>query len=451
MVVLDSSITNVALPTIQHELHFSASSLQWVITAYALCFGGFLLLGGRLADLFGRRRMLLTGIIAFTTLSFLIGLAQTSSELIGLRALQGLSAAFMSPAALSIVLVTFRDGQDRNKALGFWSLVATGGAAVGILLGGWLTQYYGWRWDFFVNVPVGVIIALLIAKIVPVHEGEEKRSSLDAPGAVLVTASLMTLVYGISQAPEWGWLAGKTLAMLGAAAALLMLFVFNESRAKRPLMPLSIFKVRNVTGGNMIIAPLFATVLGTFFLMTLYLQAILHYSPVKTGLAFLPLPILLGFMATRMPKLVGRYGFRRFLIAGPLITAIGLLLLSRLPVDGSYMTDLLPALLIMPIGIGMTIMPTIAAATSGVPAHEAGLASGLVSTSQQMGGALGLSILSGIAASAAAGAVHLSASASVVHGYHVAFLADVIFMLIAAAVAVGVIRQPRSSQRVTHP
>ncbi len=447
MVVLDVAITNVALPTIKHQLQFSDSSLQWVITAYALCFGGFLLLGGRAADLYGRRRMLLSGMIAFTTFSLLIGLSQTPTQLVSLRALQGMSAAFMSPAALSIVLVTFRDGLERGKALGYWSLVATGGAAVGMLLGGALTEYFNWRWNFFINVPIGIVMSVLISRLVPPHAKEEKEhTSLDALGSLLITSSLMTQVFAFSQAPTWGWLNGKTLATIGAALVLLAAFLFNESRAKHPLMPLSIFKIRNVTGANMIMAPMYATMMGTFFLTTLYLQGTLHFAPVKTGLSFLPFPIILGFMSTRIPKLVAKYGFRRFLIAGPLLVAIGLFWLSQLHLGSNYLTGVLPALLIMPLGIGLTIMPTIAAATSGVPAHEAGLASGLISTSQQMGGALGLAILSGVAASATAAAMHLgSPAAAAVHGYHVAFLADIIFVLVAAGVATAVIRQPKTT------
>ena len=445
MVVLDNAITNVALPSIQRNLHFAGNSLSWVVTAYALCFGGFLLLGGRAADLFGRRRMLLSGMIAFTAFSFLIGISQTPFQLVGLRALQGLSAAFMSPAALSIVLVTFRDGPERGKALGYWTLVATGGAAVGMLLGGLLTQYFGWRWNFFINVPVGIVMAYMISKFVPAHAREEKRTSMDIPGATLVTAALMSVVFAFSQAPTWGWLDAKTVGTFAAAMALLGGFIWNEARAKHPLMPLNIFKIRNVTGANLVMAPVYAGLLGMFFLTTLYLQGVLHFSPVITGLSFLPFPILLGFMSTRIPKLVAKFGFRPFLITGPLLVAAGALWLMQLHVGSSYLSGVLPAFVIMPLGMGMTFMPTIAAATSGVPAHEAGLASGLITTSQQMGGALGLAILSGVAASATASAVHLGKAAALIHGYHMAFLTTVAFMLLASSVAVLVIRQKRAA------
>lgn len=442
MVVLDNAITNVALPTIKQQLHFSADALQWVVTAYALFFGGFLLLGGRAADLFGRKRTLLTGMIAFTSVSFLIGISQTPTQLIALRALQGMAGAFMSPAALSIVLVTFRDGSARNKALSFWTLVATGGAALGLLLGGALTQYFGWRWNFFINVPIGVVMAVLIGRIVPEHEREDTKKTLDIPGAVLATSSLMLLVLAFSQAPLWGWLDSKTVLAVVVSLGLLAGFIVNESRVRRPLLPLSIFKIRNVRGANLIMAPLYASMLGAFFLLTLYLQGALHLSPVVTGLAFLPIPVTLALMSTRMPKLVARHGFKRFLVVGPLVVVAGMIWLSFLHIGSTYWLGILPAAILLPLGIGMTIMPTIAAATSGVPAHEAGIASGLITTSQQMGGALGLSILSGIAASVTSGALHLGATEAAIRGYHVAFLSAAGFMLLASLAALLVIRNP---------
>lgn len=443
MVVLDTAITNVALPTVKQQLHFTDSSLQWVVTAYVLTFGGFLLLGGRAADLFGRRRTLLTGMIAFTTFSFLIGVSQSVPMLIVLRALQGMSAALMSPAALSIVLTTFRDGSDRNRALGYWTLVATGGAAIGLLLGGILTEYVGWRWNFFINVPVGVIMAYAISKFVPAHAGEETHTSLDLRGAVLVTSSLISFVFAFSQASSWGWLSAPILGIFVGAVALMVAFIVNESRARHPLMPLSILKIRNVSGANLMMAPIYAAMLGNFFIIILYMQTILHYSPVRTGLAFLPFPIVLGFLSTRIPKLVARYGFKRFLIAGPLLVAIAMAWLSQMPVNGSYTISLLPAVLLIPLGMGVTFMPIIAAATSGVPGREAGLASGLISTSQQMGGALGLSILSGVAATVTASSAHLGKAGALVHGFDRAMLVAMIFMLFAVILAITVIRQPK--------
>lgn len=444
MVVLDISITNVALPTIKHDLHFTNSSLQWVITAYALTFGGFLLLGGRAADLFGRRRTLLIGMAAFTTFSLLIGLSHSDTELMVLRAFQGSAAALMSPSALSIVLTTFRDGPARNRALAYWSLVASGGAAVGLLLGGVLTQYVGWRWNFFINVPVGIIIALAIYRIVPAHEpSESEQRNLDLPGAVLITSSLILQVFAFSKAPSWGWIHGSTLGLLGIALVLLLAFLYNEAHlAKHPLMPLSILRIRNVTGANMIMAPMYGTMLGMFFVITLYVQNVLHYSPVRAGLGFLPFPLVLGFTATRIPKLVERYGFKRFLIIGPSLVAVAMVLFSRIPVHGSYVADLLLPLLIMPIGIGLTFMPVFAAATSGVPSNASGLASGLITTSQQMGGALGLAVLSSIAASVSAASIHLGKVGALVHGFDRALLSAVAFMLFAIIVTITVIRQP---------
>jgi EmrB/QacA subfamily drug resistance transporter len=444
MVVLDSAITNVALPTIQRQLHFTNSALQWVVTAYALTFGGFLLLGGRAADLFGRRRVLVTGMSAFTIFSFLIGISHSTTTLIGLRALQGMAGAFMSPSALSIVLTTFRDGgAARNKALAYWTLVATAGAAIGLLLGGLLTQYVGWRWNFFINVPVGLIMVPVITRFVPKHERAEEYTGLDLLGAATITSSLMLVVLGFSQTTSWGWLSAKTLGIFGAAIVLLAAFIANESRAKHPLIPLSIFKIRNVTGANLMMAPMYGTMMGIFFLITLYMQSILHYSPTVTGVAFLPFPLLLAAMSTRIPGLVAKYGYRRWLIAGPIIVAIGLAWLSQLPLHGHYLANLLPGFVLIPIGIGMTFMPIIASATSGVPAHEAGLASGLVTTSQMMGGALGLSILSSIAASAAVSAKHLGVQGALVHGYDRAILVAIVFMVFSVLLATTVIRQKR--------
>ncbi len=451
MVVLDISITNVALPTIKQSLHFSTDSLQWVITAYALTFGGFLLLGGRAADLFGRRKTLLIGMIGFTVFSFLIGISQTAIELIILRALQGLAAALMSPSALSIVLTTFHEGNDRNKALGYWSTVATGGAAVGLLLGGVLTQYLGWRWNFFINVPVGIIIAYAISKIVPLHESETEHNDLDLPGATLITGALIVFVFFISQAPLWGIFSLPSIGLFVLAAILLSAFVFNESKSKHPLVPLSIFTVRNVVGANLMMAPVAATMFGNFFLLSLYIQNVLHYSPVLTGLSFLPFPIIMGYTSTRISHFVSKYGFKRFLIIGPSLITISIGLLAILPVNGNYIFNVLPSVLLMPLGMGMTFMPIIAAATSGVKSNQTGLASGLINTSQQMGGALGLSVLSGVAAAVSASSVNMNKLQATVSGYDTAFLVAVIFMLFAVVLAITVIKQkkhPKSTKEV---
>jgi len=443
MVVLDISITNVALPTIKQNLHFNTDTLQWVITAYALTFGGFLLFGGRAADLFGRRKTLLFGMIGFTAISFLIGISQTAFELIVLRAFQGLAAAFMSPSALSIVLTTFKEGPDRNKALGYWSTVATGGAAVGLLLGGALTQYLGWRWNFFINVPVGLIVSYAISRIVPLHESEATHRDLDLPGAMLVTSGLIVLVFLISIAPVWGVFSLPIIGLFLLAVGLLVAFIFNESRSDHPLMPLSIFKVRNVVGANLIMAPVAATMFGNFFLLSLYIQTVLKYSPVMTGLSFLPFPIIMGYTSTRVAGWVSKYGYKRFLIMGPLLVAISIGLLTLLPVNGNYFINILPSTMLMPFGIAMTFMPVIAAATSGVRKEESGLASGLINTSQQVGGALGLSILSGVAAVVTAASVQFGAIKASVFGYDRAFLVAVVFMLFAAFLAITIIKQKK--------
>lgn len=443
MVVLDVCITNVALPAIQQSLGFDDGSLQWVVTAYALTFGGFLLLGGRASDIFGHRRILLLGIGGFTVVSFLIGISTSPMMLVVLRAVQGIAAAFMSPAALSVVLITFAEGKERNRALGHWTTVATGGAAVGLLLGGVLTQFLNWRWNFFINVPIGIGISIAIAKLLPHEHQENEHHDLDLPGAALVTSGLVLFVYAVGEAPRWGWTDLKTLVAVGGAILLLALFIWNEAVSRHPLMPLSIFKVRNVTGANLMSGPISAGSFGMFFLVTLYIQQVLEYSPLMSGLAFLPFPIILGSLSQRMARGVSRFGFRPFLIMGPLLVAIGMGWLIRLPVSGNYWIDILPNVIIMPIGMAMTFMPLMVAATTGVKEDDSGLASGLISTSQQMGGALGLAILSSVAASVtsarlAAGTEQMQA---VVNGYSAAFATGVGFIVLATIIGLLIIRK----------
>ncbi|HUD44351.1 MAG TPA: MFS transporter [Patescibacteria group bacterium] len=450
MVILDVSITNVALPTIKQALHFSTNNLQWVITAYALTFGGFLLLGGRAADLFGRKRILLIGMSSFTLFSFLIGISNSAVVLIILRALQGIAAALMSPAALSIVLTTFKEGEERNKALGYWTTVATGGSAVGLLLGGALTQFFGWRWNFFINVPIGIFVSIAIARIIPsLSEKQNTHRDLDLPGAALLTGGLILFVFSISQAPVWGWLSTITIGLFAVVIILITAFIINELLSKHPIIPLTIFKIRNVTGANLMLAPIVAGMYGMFFLTSLYIQTVLHYSPVLTGLSFLPFPIILGITSTRIAHFVTKYGYRRFLIAGPLLIAIGVAWLSRLPVNGNYFINILPTILLMPVGIGMTFLPIIVAATAGVPANRSGLASGLINTSQQMGGAIGLTVLSSVAASVTLATAYTGQTQALVNGYDRAFLVGVILILLAAVLGVIIISQkrPPSNQR----
>lgn len=453
MVVLDTAIINVALPVIKRDLDFGDSTIQWVVTAYVLAFGGFLLLGGRLADLLGRRRTLLAGMAAFTLVSFLIGVNSSVPLLIVLRGLQGLAAAVMSPAALSTVLVLFPDGHQRARALGYWSMVATGGAAVGLLLGGVLTQYAGWRWNFFINVPVGAAVLALVPRLVPDHRPESRgrRSLPDARGAVLATAGLMAGVFAFSQVPEWGWADPRTLVGFAACVVLLAAFVRNERRAAEPLVDLGIFAIRNVSGANGMMAAVFAGNLGMFFLLTLYLQDVEHYSAVRTGLAFLPFPVVLGVVSTRMAGLVRRFGFRPFLILGPTLVVAGMVWVSFLPVHGSYAVHVLPGLLVMPLGYGMSFAPMYAAATAGVPDRWAGVTSGLITTSQQAGGALGLAVISGTAATVTASLTHDALPQALTSGYDVAMAVSAAITAVAVLFAALVIRTPRRAETPAEP
>lgn len=445
MVVLDVAITNVALPTIQTALGFSTPALQWVVTAYALTFGGFLLLGGRASDLFGHKRVLIIGLAAFTFISFLIGISNSSVMLIVLRAIQGMAAALMSPAALSVVLIVFQEGEDRNRALGWWTTIATGGAAAGLLLGGILTQYLGWRWNFFVNVPIGILTAIAIQRMLPAHENLADHSDLDLPGAALITSGLVLAVYVISEAPQWGWLSSWTLGLGALAIILIVAFTWNESISRHPLIPLSIFKKRNLTGANLMMAPIMAGAFGMFFLISLYIQRVINYPPVITGLSFLPFPVILGFLSPRLAGPVTKYGLRPFLIGGPLLIVLSMGWLVRLPVHGNYVIDILPNIIFMPIGMALTFMPLIVAATSGVADDEAGLASGLINTSQQMGGAIGLAILSSVAAFTTASNQALGKIEALVLGYDYAFLAGVILVILATIVGLSLIREKKGA------
>lgn len=445
LVVLDSAIINVALPAIKEALHFDTASLQWVITAYVLTFGGFLMLGGRMADLYGRRKVLVAGMIGFTVLSLLIGLAPNSTVLVVLRTLQGLAAAFMSPAALSILLTTFTKEEERNKALSLWSVVASGGAAAGVFLGGVITQTLGWQWNFFVNVPIGILATLGILKYVPAHIAEAKDKNLDIPGAVLVTIGLIALVYGLTQAPEVGWLNINTLLPLGISGALLAAFIFNETRAKHPLVPLSIFKLRNVVGANLIMLPIVAGGLGLFFFASLYVQNVLHYSPVMSGLSFLPIPIIIGIVSTHAPRLLGRFGFKPLLITGTALVAAAVVALGFLNESSPYLTHLLPAFVLMGIGMGLSFVSATVAATAGVPAQQAGLASGLINTSSQVGAALGIALLAVVASATIAGALASgqTESAATILGYQHAFFTAAGLLGAALLVAIFVLKTPK--------
>jgi len=448
MVVLDSSIVNVALPAIQKAFSMNQESLQWIVTAYTLTFGGFLLFGGRAADLFGRKRLFMIGTALFGIASLIDGLSTSGSMLIALRAVQGLAAALMSPAALSIVLVTYNEGHERNTALSVWGAVASGGAAAGVLLGGVITEYWGWRWNFFINVPVALGVLYAAWRLLPAHESEETHNDLDLPGAISITGAMMLLVYGLVEAPGHGWTAGSTLGYLGGAIALLIFFIANELRQKNPLVPFRIFRIRNVTGANLTMMPIVAGMFSTFFFASLYVQTILNYSPVKTGFSFLVIPLCIAVSATQIPRLLKKTGYKPILMVAPLLVAGSLFFLAHVPMNGDYVHHLLPGFILMGLGMGATFVPITIAATSGVHGRESGLASGLLNTSQQIGGALGLAILTGVATSSAnrfaANTAHpnaMTGMAAALHGYQSAFYVASAFMVGAAVVATVVLQQ----------
>lgn len=445
MVVLDATIVNVALPSIQASLSFaSTAQLQWIVTAYTLLFGGFLLLGGRLSDLLGRRKIFITGMVLFAAASLLAGIARDPTQLIVFRGLQGLGAALLSPAALSLVLNIFAEGKERNKALGVWSAVAAGGGAVGLLLGGVLTQYVDWRWIFFINVPVAALLIFLAFRDLPTIESNRKGNSLDLPGAFLVTSGLMLLVYGLVHASESGWGAASTLGFIAAAIALLAGFIVNERRVAQPLMPLRIFRIRNVSAGNLMQLPITAGMFSVFFYLSIYMQQVLGYSPVQTGLANLPFTFFIGITAAITSRKIAKVAPKAILMAAPLLTAAGLFYFSRIPVDGRYLTDILPGIALMASGMGATFVALTLAATSGVAPKESGLVSGLLNTSQQIGGAIGLAVLTTIstavtnnalASPAAAVKDQAFINAALVDGFHMAFRIAACLAIAAALIA----------------
>jgi len=396
MVVLDATIVNVALPSIQADLNMAESDLQWVVNAYTLTFGGFLLLGGRAGDLLGRKRVFLAGIVVFTVASLLNGLADSSTMLILFRGLQGLGAALISPAALSIITTTFKEGPERNKAMGVWAAIATGGAAAGLLAGGILVEFLSWPWIFFVNVPIGLIGGLAAFRYVP-ESRDAGHKTYDVPGAVTVTAGLITLVYGIVSTEQNGWGSAITLASLALAVVLLTAFVVIERRSAEPLVRLSIFGVRTLRAANVVMLVVASGLFAMFFFNTLYIQRVLGFSPLQAGLAFLPFTVGIAIGAGLSQGLMRSLGLRTTAALGLTIASIGMLALLTIDRDGSYLADVLPMMIPLSIGMGLTFVPVTLLATSGLQADVAGLASGLFNTSQQIGGALGLAILSTIA------------------------------------------------------
>jgi len=443
MVILDATVVNVALPSIQNDLGLSEANLQWIVNAYALVFGGFLLLGGRAGDLLGRKRLFLAGVVVFTVASLLNGLATSSTWLISTRALQGLGAAFISPAALAIISTTFSEGKERGKALGVWAAIASGGSAVGLVLGGVLTQAFSWPWIFFINVPIGVAAFVLSLRLIPESIDEHAERSFDVAGAVTATAGLMTLVYAIVKAQSDGWTSALTLSTFAAAAILLTSFVLIEQRASAPLVRLSIFRVRSLTAANVVMFLVASGLFAMFFFNTLYLQKVLDYGPLKAGLAFLPFTAGIMISAGLASQFAPKIGVRPVAIVGMIVTAVGLLLLARIPVHGSYVADVMPSILLTSLGMGAVFVPLTLVATTGLEDSDQGLASGLFNTSQQIGGALGLAVLSTLAASQAGGA----SKASLVHGFHWAFAGGAGFVLAALVLLVVLLRR-RDVERI---
>jgi EmrB/QacA subfamily drug resistance transporter len=453
MVVLDIAIVNVALPSIQLDLSFSPENLQWVISAYALFFGGFLLLGGRAADLLGRRRMFLVGIVLFTTASLVSGLAWDQGPLIGARAFQGLGAAMITPAALSILTTTFAEGKERNGALGAWGAIGAFGAVAGVLLGGVLTDLLSWEWIFFVNVPVG-IAALVLTPFLIGESRDATAESYDVPGAVLVTSGLVTLVYAITQANNYGWGSIETIGLFTGAAVLLGAFLVWESRAKDPLMPFSIFRLRTLVGANIAGLILGTALFGMFLMLTLYMQDVLHYSAMKTGVAYLAVAGTAILWSAVAAQLVNRIGVKLVLIVGMTALTGGLLYFTQVSVTGGYFTDLLPGFLLIGVGLGFSFVPISIAALAGVEPAEAGLASGLINTSQQIGGALGIAALSSIATSTTSSDLTAGASTTIAltNGFHDAFVAGAIVAFIGILVAVFVVsRRDLEQEEVPAP
>jgi EmrB/QacA subfamily drug resistance transporter len=448
MVILDATIVNVALPSIQADLEMSDADLQWIVNAYTLVFGGFLLLGGRAGDLVGRKKIFLVGLVIFTVASLLNGLAPNSELLIVFRGLQGLGAALIAPAALSIITTTFAEGADRAKAMSVWAAIAVGGGAVGLVLGGILVDAFSWPWIFFVNVPVGIAVFVAALYRVPESKDERAHKSFDLLGAVTVTAGLVILVYAIVKAQEKGWASLHTLGIGGIALALLAAFVVIEQRSVEPLVRLSIFRVRTIRAANVAMFFVAAGLFAMFFFNTLYLQRVLGYSPLEAGLAFLPFTAGIIVGAGLSQALVPKVGARELPVIGMAMAIAGMLLFVRLQPGGDYLTDFLPGVILASIGMGLTFVPITLIATSGIPGADAGLASGLYNTSQQIGGALGLAVLSTLAVSATddtlAGVGQPSPdqqAQALVDGFHVAYVGSAVLIGAAAVLLLLLLRR----------
>ena len=445
MIVLDVTIVGVALPSIRQDLGFSETSLAWVVNAYLLTYGGFLLLGGRLGDLFGHRRLFIAGITTFTVASLACGLATTQWFLVAARSVQGLGGAVASAVSLSLMMGLFTAPAERAKAMGIFGFVASGGGSIGVLLGGILTDALSWHWIFLVNFPIGVIVVLLTLRLVPGTPISAQRGRLDVAGAITVTASLILAVYAIVNGNQNGWTSARTLGVLGAAAVLFGAFLAIESHVRAPLVPLRLFRLRNLSTASGVGVLWSGAMFAWFFMVALYLQLVLGYSPLQIGLAFLPGNLIMGALSIGLSaKLVMRYGIRKPLATGLLLASAGLLLLVRAPVDGSFVTDVLPSMILLGLGAGMAFNPVLLAAMGDVEPAEAGLASGVVNTSFMMGGAVGLAVLASVAASRTTTLLDAGHSevAALTGGYHVAFLLGAIFAAAAAVLGATLLREP---------
>jgi EmrB/QacA subfamily drug resistance transporter len=442
MIVLDTTIVNVALPSIRQDLGFSQDSLAWIVNAYLLTFGGFLLLGGRLGDLYGNRRLFVAGIALFTLASLACGLSNSQGLLVAARAVQGLGGAVVSAVGLSLTMNLFTEAADRAKAMGIFGFVASGGGSIGVLLGGILTDALNWHWIFLVNVPIGVLVVALALRLLPSARGLG-AGRLDIAGAVTVTGALMLAVYAIVNGNQQGWTSAQTLGMLAAAVVVLAAFVTIESRVESPLMPLGLFRIRNVAVANVVGVLWAAAMFAWFFISALYLQLVLGYSPLKVGLGFLPGNLVMGICSVAVSaRLVMRFGLKLPMGVGLLIAATGLALFARAPVDGNFVVDVLPGMILLGLGAGIGFNPVLLAAMSDVKPEESGLASGVVNTAFMMGGALGLAILASLASSRTASQLHAGTSelAALTSGYHAAFLAGAAFAAAAAIIGVTLMR-----------
>jgi EmrB/QacA subfamily drug resistance transporter len=449
MIVLDTTIVNVALPSIRDDLGFSETSLAWVVNAYLLTFGGFLLLGGRLGDLFGHRRLFLVGISVFTLASLGCGLANTQGLLIAARAVQGLGGAVVSAVALSLIMILFTEPAERAKAMGIFGFILSGGGSAGVLLGGVLTDTLNWHWIFLVNLPIGVLVYALTLRLLPAAPGHAATGRLDFAGAATVTAALMLAVYAIVNGNETGWSSGQTVGLLAAAVALLAAFIVIEARASAPLVPLGLFRHRNLTTANVVGILMAGGLFAAFFLSALYLSLVLGYSPLQVGLAYLPSTVIWGAVSFALSdKLVMRFGIKLPLATGLSLMAIGVLLFARAPVDGSFAVDVLPAMALQGLGAGIAFNPILLAAMSDVEPMQSGLASGVVNTAFMMGGALGLAILASLAASRTDSLLDSGDGplAALNGGYHLAFLVGALFAIAAAAVGALLLRGAQAPQ-----